>query len=299
VSIILVTTGLDLCLVCFYNDYEAVMSLRIGTNVSSLAIQSAIHKSEKEQLRASKNISTGSRLADPSADSAGLAQSENLRSDMSGLQAAQRNAQQATSFAAVAEGSLAEQANLVVRLRELAVQAASDTYTDQERSYMQTEFSNLQAEIDRIALATSFGSQKLLNGSAKTIDIQVGHSGDKNSRITFNAEADSTLSGLDLSSSRVSDKSDALEAIESADAAMEKLSIIRASYGSFQSRLDSADNQLGATVEALTAARSQINDADVAAEVSQLRKQQILQQYQSTLLQQSNEQVGTVLRLIG
>lgn len=275
------------------------MSLRIGTNVGSLAIQTAINKSERELLRATKNVASGSRLADSSVDSAGLALSENLRSDIKSYEAAQRNTQQAGSFASVAEGALSEQANIIVRMRELAIQSASDTYSDKERSYMQTEYSSLQSEIDRIANATSYGSQKLLNGSAKSVDIQVGKSGDQSSRITFDAESDSTLSRLGISSANVGEKSDARDAIDAADEAMQKISSLRAKYGALQSRLESASNNISSTVESLSSARSQVNDADIPKEISNLRKQQILQQYQSSLLQQTNDQIGSVLRLVG
>jgi len=275
------------------------MSLRIGTNVGSLAIQTSINKSERELLRATKNVASGSRLSDSSVDSAGLAISEKLKADIKSFEAAQRNVAQATSFSAIAEGALAEQANILVRMRELAIQSSSDTYSNQERSFMQTEYSSLQSEIDRIAQVTNYGSQKLLNGSSSELDIQVGKSADQSSRIIFDSETNTTLSSLGLSSSSVRDKSDARDAIDASDEAMQLISSLRAKYGALQSRLESTESNLLSTIEALSSARSQIYDADIPKEVSNLRKQQILQQYQSSLLQQTNEQAGSILRLIG
>jgi len=228
-----------------------------------------------------------------------LAISEKLKADIKSFEAAQRNVAQATSFSAIAEGALAEQANILVRMRELAIQSASDTYSNQERSFMQTEYSSLQSEIDRIAQVTNYGSQKLLNGSSSELDIQVGKSADQSSRIIFDSETNTTLSSLGLSSSSVRDKSDARDAIDASDEAMQLISSLRAKYGALQSRLESTESNLLSTIEALSSARSQIYDADIPKEVSNLRKQQILQQYQSSLLQQTNEQAGSILRLIG
>ena len=215
------------------------------------------------------------------------------------MQVARRNAEQAGSFAAIAEGGMAEQTNLIVRMRELAVQAASDTYSDTERSFMQTEFEKLQQEIDRIAQTSSFGSRKLLVGSSQSIVIQVGTKGDQNSRMSFNAETDTTLSGLGLSGITVAEKGDARDALESLDGGLDKISMQRSKYGALQSRLESTQNFLSSSIENISAANSKIADTDVAKEVSNLRKNQVLQQYQSALLATANDQVGNALRLIG
>ncbi|AZZ35783.1 flagellin FliC [Bdellovibrio sp. qaytius] len=274
------------------------MSLRINTNVASFGIQNAMAKSERSIENSMKSLSSGSRFAEISTDPASKAISEDLKSDISGMQVAKRNAEQAGSFASIAEGGMAEQSNLIIRMRELAVQASSDTYSDTERSFMQTEFSKLQEEVDRIAQTSSFGSRKLLDGTSKDIDIQVGTKGDANSRITFSADTDTTLSGLGLSGMTVDDKSNARDALEALGGGLDKISMQRSKYGALQSRLESVQNYLSSSIENVTGANSKIADTDVAKEVSDLRKNQILQQYQSSLLANANDQMSNALRLI-
>lgn len=274
------------------------MSLRINTNVASFGVQNAMTKSEREIENSMKSLSSGSRFAQISTDPADKAISEDLKSDVSGMQVARRNAEQAGSFAAIAEGGMAEQSNLIVRMRELAIQAASDTYSETERSFMQIEFEKLQAEVDRIAQISAFGSRKLLDGTSLDIDIQVGTKGDPNSRIAFNADTDTTLSGLGISGITVAEKGDARDALEALDAGLDRLSMQRSKYGALQSRLESTQNFLASSIENVSAANSKIADTDVAKEVSNLRKNQVLQQYQSALLATANEQVGNALRLI-
>lgn len=255
-------------------------------------------KSEREVENSMKNLASGSRFAQISTDPADKAISETLKSSVSGMEVARRNADQAGSFAAIAEGGMSEQSNLIIRMRELAVQAASDTYSDAERSFMQTEFEKLAAEVDRIAQTSAFGSRKLLDGTSSDIDIQVGTKSDANSRITFNADTDTTLSGLGLGGLSVSEKSDARDTLESLDEGLNKISMQRSKYGALQSRLESVGDFLSSSIENVSAANSKLADTDLAKEVSNLRKNQILQQYQSALLQTANEQMTNALRLI-
>lgn len=274
------------------------MSLRINTNVAAFGVQTAMAKTERELQNSMKSLSSGNRFAQISTDPADKAISEDLKSDIAGMDVARRNADQAGSFAAVAEGGMAEQSNLIIRMRELAVQAASDTYSDTERSFMQTEFEKLQAEVERIAQISAYGSRKLLDGTSQDIDIQVGTSGDANSRITFNAETDTTLTGLGLSGVTVTEKSDARDALEALDSGLDRIAMQRSKYGALQSRLESASNFLAVSIENVSEANSKIADTDLAKEVSNLRKNQVLQQYQSALLATANEQAGIALRLI-
>lgn len=274
------------------------MSLRINTNVAAFGVQNAMAKSERSIENSMKSLSTGSRFAQISTDPASKAISEDLKSDISGMEVARRNAEQAGSFASIAEGGMAEQSNLIIRMRELAVQAASDTYSDNERAFMQTEFSKLQEEVDRIAQTSAFGSRKLLDGTSTDIDIQVGTKGDASSRITFNADTDTTLGGLAISGLSVEDKSGARDALEALDGGLDKISQQRSKYGALQSRLESVQNFLSSSIENVAGANSKIADTDLAKEVSNLRRNQILQQYQGSLLQSANDQMSNALRLI-
>lgn len=275
------------------------MSMRINTNVASLAVQNAMNKSGKVSDRAMKNLATGSRLADPSADVAGSAISNQMQSEIRSMGVAKMNAEQATSFVAVAEGSLSEQSNILNRLRELAVQSASDTYSSEERQLMQSEASALSAELDRIAKTTKYGSRNLLDGSSNSFDFQVGTTAGEESRINYKSNANTTASNLDVDDISVTDKSDALSSIKTIDKALQSITQARASFGAMQSRLDSAQTNLGAQIENLSAARSKVADADLSKEVSDVRRGQILQQYQSSMLQEANNQASLSLKLIG
>lgn len=275
------------------------MSLRINTNVAAIGVQNAMNKTERELEKSMKSLSSGSRFTEISTDPADKAISEGLKNDIAGMDVARRNASQASSFAAIAEGGMSEQSNLIIRMRELAVQAASDTYSDNERAFMQNEFEKLQAEVERIAQTSAFGSRRLLDGSSGEIDFQVGTRGDENSRITFNADTNTTLNGLGISGLTVDDKSNARDALESLDLGLNVISMQRSKYGALQSRLESAQNYLSSSIENVTEANSKLADTDVAKEVSNLRKQQVLQQYQSVLLGNANDQAGTALRLLG
>lgn len=274
------------------------MSLRVNANVTSLAIQNALAMNQKTTDRALKNLATGSRLSDPSADVAGSAIAAQMSSELRSMQSAKMNAESAVSVVSVAEGSLNEQSNILMRLRELSVQSASDTYSKTERALMQKETAELALEFDRIAKTTKFGSQSLLDGSSNKFDFQVGINGGAESRITYSSDANTTAGNLDIDSVSVEDKSDALDSISRIDKAMEKIAMARAKFGATQSRLESAQNTLGAQIENISAARSRIADADVAKEASEARRGQVLQQYQTMMLQQVNEQASLGLKLI-
>ena len=275
------------------------MSLRISTNMSSLAIQNAMNVSQRATDKAIKNVSTGSRLSDPSADVSGAAIAAQMKAEIGSMNAAKRNAEDAVSFVSIAESGLSEQSNILMRMRELSIQSASDNYSKSERVMMQKEFSEIKTELDRIAKTTRYGSLNLLDGSINNFDFQVGTKGDANSRISFKNESNTTSSGLEIDSSSVENKSDAVDSISTIDKAMSSIAMQRSRFGAVQSRLESADNNLGSQIENLSNARSRINDADLAKEVSDVRRGQILQQYQTSMLAQANEQGSLALKLIG
>lgn len=275
------------------------MSLRINTNLASLAVQNAMNQSQKATDRSMKNLSTGSRLSDPSADVAGAAISSQMNAEIRSMGAAKMNADQATSFVSVAEGSMNEQSNILMRLRELSVQAASDNYSANERSLMQKETGELTSEFDRIAKTTKYGSQSLLDGSIAKFDFQVGTTAGAESRISYNSDTNTTASNLDVDGISVSEKGDALSSLGKIDKAMQSISQNRARFGAMQSRLDVAQNNLGTQIENLSQAKSKIADADLGKEVSDVRRGQVLQQYQAAMLQEANGMGTLALKLIG
>jgi flagellin len=275
------------------------MSLRINTNVTSLAVQNAMRTNGRDTERSMKNLATGSRISDPSADVAGAAISNQMTAEVKGMEAAKRNAESAVSFASVAEGAMSEQTNILTRMRELAVQAASDNYSNAERTLMNSEYGELKSELDRIARTTRFGNQKILDGSVQEFDFQVGTTSGKESRITYRSNSNTTGSELGVDGLTVESKGDARDSLDTIDKAMSSISISRAKFGALQSRLDSAQNNLGTQIENISAARSQIADADLAKEVTDVRRGQIIQQYQTSMLQEANNQTGLALKLIG
>lgn len=249
--------------------------------------------------RAVKNVATGSRLSDPSAASADSAIAENMKAELRSLGAAKSNAENAGGFVSIAESALSEQSNILMRMRELSVQSASDNYSKSERTMMQNEYGEIRNELDRIAKTTRFGSQNLLDGSVKQYDFQVGTKNNADSRISFNSDSNTTADNLDLAGSSVENKSDALDSLGSIDKAMSSIATQRSKFGAVQSRLESAQNSLGANIEHLSEAKSRISDTDIAKEVSDVRRGQILNQYQTSMLAQANEQSGLALKLIG
>lgn len=272
--------------------------MRISSGLASLTAQRAFSSTERETGRALRELATGSRFNSPGADPAGLAISENLRAQAKGYQAALNNTENATSFVQIAEGSLAEQNNIIIRLRELAVQAASDTLSDNERGYLDEEFRQLTDEFDRIARSTRFGSQPLLDGTNREYEFQVGvNKGDENV-ISYTSDTNSTASNMGISGLSVADKDDARDALEDLDEALMNMNASRAKLGAIQSRLDTAVSHLQTQVENVSEASSRISDADIPDAVSRVRRGQILAQYQAAALQAANQSTEAYLRLI-
>lgn len=273
--------------------------MRISSGLASLTAQRAFANTERETARALKELASGSRFSSPGADPAGQAISEQLRAQAKGYQAALNNTENASSFIQIAEGSLAEQNNIIIRLRELAVQAASDTLSDTERGYLNEEFTQLVSEFDRIARSTKFGSQALLDGTTKDYEFQVGvNKGDENV-ISYTSDTDSTASNLDLKGLEVADKDDARDALETLDKALMTMNGSRAKLGAIQSRLDTSVSHLQTQVENILQATSRMADTDIPDAVSRVRRGQILSQYQAVALQAANQSMESYLRLIG
>lgn len=274
------------------------MGLRINTNLGSIAAQRQLSLSHRDVERNMKQLASGNRFSDMSEGSGDFAIAEHLRGQVRGMRAAQMNAENATSFVQIAEGGLNEQSNILIRMRELAVQSASDTFSDTERGMMNMEFKQLGEELDRIAQTTQFGSHRVLAGDSKSYEFQVGsNKGDENI-IRYESDTDTTGSALSISGLDVSDKGDARDAMETIDEALTSVSKARANFGAIQSRLSSAVSFAGAQVENLEAAHSRIADTDFAEAVSEMTKRKALEQYQIAVLAQANQFPENVLRLL-
>lgn len=277
------------------------MGLRIGTNVASLNTQKNLTGIKLNLDRSFERLSSGNRINRAADDAAGLAISENLKALIRGYRQADRNANDGISLVQVAEGSLNEVSNMLIRLRELAVQAASDTVGDTERKFVDVEYQQLKSELQRITESTSFNGYDLLNGTGGVIDIQVGVKNDAfKDRISFNASAaNATLEALGMSVETVSTKEGAQMSLDVVDNALISVNAIRANFGALQNRLVSTSQNLKVADENYSAANSRIRDADIAAESSELTRNNILQQAAVSVLSQTNSSQQLALKLLG
>ncbi|MBY0314541.1 MAG: flagellin FliC [Bdellovibrionales bacterium] len=276
------------------------MSLRIATNTPSIAARTALDANQKVMDKSMAQLSSGSRITKASDDAAGLSISEGMKSQIRSYQQALRNTNDGVSLLQVAEGSLGEVSNLFTRMRELGVQAASDTLGDEEREYINNELSQLKSEVDRIADSTSFGSKKLLNGAGEVFDFQVGVGGSGESDvISFDsANADTRMSNLGVDSIDYSTKEGAKEALSSLDSAQKTINGYRANIGALQNRLTSTTQNISTQVENLSVANSRIRDADIAESTAEYTKSNILLNATTNVLAQANEVPRQALRLL-
>ena len=276
------------------------MPLRITTNVPSLNAQKNLMRSQRAMDTSLARLSSGYRINQAADDAAGLAISENLKGQIRGLTQANRNANDGISLVQVAEGGLNEISSMLIRLRELAVQAASDTLGDTERKFLDVEYQQLKSEIQRVSEVTTFNSRDLLNGTGGILDIQVGvHNDPFKDRISFNSSAaNSSLEALGVVSEAVGTKEQAQTSIDVVDRAMISVNSMRANFGSMQNRLQSTVNNLAIAHENLSAANSRIRDTDVAKESAELTRNNILMQAGVSVLSQANAIQQVALKLL-
>ncbi|QDK44010.1 MULTISPECIES: flagellin [unclassified Bdellovibrio] len=277
------------------------MGLRIGTNVSALNAQKNLYMTRINADRSMARLASGQRINQAADDAAGLAISENLKGQIRGMRQANRNANDGISLVQVAEGSLNEVSNMLIRLRELGVQASSDTIGNTERKFLDVEYQQLKSEIQRVTESTKFNGYELLNGTGGMIDIQVGVNNDPfQDRISFNAgAANSSLDSLGLTAESVGTKEGAQTSLSLIDGALTSVNAIRANFGALQNRLVSTSNNLLIADENLSAANSRIRDTDVAAETSEMTRNNILLQAGVSVLGQANQSQQLALKLLG
>lgn len=277
------------------------MGLRINTNTSA---QSALRQMSAQKMFLDKSLerlSSGSRINSAGDDAAGLAISENLRAQVRGIRQAKRNSQDGISLIQVSEGGLNEISNILVRLRELAIQGASDTIGDTERQFVDREFQSLKQEVDRISNVTEFNGTPLLNGKAGLFEIQVGtHNNPVLDRVVYNGErSDASVDALRLGGESVATKQGSQLCLSVIDDALVRVNSIRSDLGAMQSRLQSTINNLAISDENLSAANSRIRDTDIAEEVSEMTKRNILMQSGIAVLGHANGANQMALKLLG
>jgi len=247
-----------------------------------------------------EKLASGLRINRAGDDAAGLAISENLKAQVRGLKQAARNAQDGISLVQVAEGAMNEISTILIRLRELAVQAASDTIGNTERQFLNVEYDQLVSEIDRIAEGTEFNGTQLLAGSGSVLDFQVGtRNNPEIDRISFDAsKADANTAALGVNLTSVADKASAQNSLAAIDQAIVSVSAMRADFGAIQNRLQSTVSNIQVGVENMSAANSRIRDVDVAEETSEMTRNNILLQAGTSVLAQANQQANIALGLL-
>ncbi len=276
------------------------MGLRIATNIASQSVQKNLKEVSNAGTADLEKLSSGKRITKAADDAAGLAISTNLEAQTKGLRQATRNANDGISLVQTAEGGLSETSNILVRLRELTIQAASDTVGEQERGFLDKEYQQLSKEVDRISESTTFNGSQLLNGKGKgTMDFQVGAFAGEQNKITFDSnETNSSAESIGIGGTGIANKDDALSAISNVDAAIEKVSGQRANLGSIQSRLGSTVKNLETQTINQDSARSVIQDVDVAEASARLASNQVVKNAAVTTLAQANGIPNSALRLI-
>ena len=277
------------------------MGMRISTNVASINAQRAMSTSQREIQKSFAQLSSGSRITKAADDAAGLGISENLKSQIRSLSQASRNANDGISMVQVAEGGLGEVSNILTRMRELGIQASSDTVGDRERGYVDNEVQQLKQEVERISQTTRFGSQNLLNGTGKKFDIQVGINNDNfQDRISFDASnLNATSSELGIEGLDFTSKSGAQKALAIVDEAQGKVAGFRANIGALQNRFQSTVENLGTQHENLSSANSRIRDTDIAASTSESTRNSVLLNASAAVLAQANQIPQLAMKLIG
>jgi flagellin len=306
-------------LVAFTNQggKKSMSSMRIRTNVHSLIAQRHLENNNGEMGESLEKLSSGYRINKSRDDAAGLAVSETMRGKIRGLNQAKRNSNDAVSMLQVAEGAMNEMSNILVRMRELTVQSATDTLGERDRSFLNKEYVQLAEEIDRIAATTEFNENKFFvsdsNNPKSRYVIQVGtnHSQENTNTETMSINleglkfttADLGLSkGAEIGGLNVGEVGPAREEIskklENIDSALGRLASERATLGSLQSRLGSTINNLAISTENLNTANSRIRDVDVAEETANLAQKRILIQSNLSVLSQANQMPDLALSLL-
>jgi len=279
------------------------MSMSIRTNVASLEAQRNLSSTQSMLDSSMARLSSGYRITSAGDDAAGLGVSTQLEAQIASYNQAVRNANDGVSVVQTTEAALDNTANILTRLRELAMESASDGVGDSDRGYINTEATQLQDEMDRVAQTTNFNGTNLLNGSATTLDFHVGVNATSNDVISFTTldATVSTLFGTNSAQTSIdlSTKDGAVSALSVIDGALAEVSNQRSILGATGNRLQDAISTIQAFTEQLSAADSRIKDVDVAEETSQLARASILQQAGVSVLAQANQQPQLALKLLG
>ncbi|MBA2877255.1 flagellin [Anoxybacillus kamchatkensis] len=269
--------------------------MRINHNIAALNTHRQLTMGTSAAAKSMEKLSSGLRINRAGDDAAGLAISEKMRGQIRGLEMASKNAQDGISLIQTAEGALNETHAILQRMRELAVQGANDTNTTADRDEIQKEIDQLVSELDRIGNTTEFNTQKLLSGGITNTIFQIGANISQTITIAIN---DMRANALGVDSLTVDTNANANNAISAIDQAISRVSSERSKLGAIQNRLEHTINNLGTAAENLTAAESRIRDVDMAKEMMEFTKNNILTQAAQAMLAQANQQPQGVLQLL-
>ena len=277
------------------------MGLRIRTNIASVAVQKNLRQADARGADSYEKLASGKRITKSADDAAGIGIAKKMEAEVRGYKMAQRNASNAISLVQVAEGGLEEAGSIMTRLRELSIQAASDTVGETERGYLNLEYDHLLQEADRISKTTTFSGSPLLTGENETgqMDFHVGAYAGENNRISFDASnTDATIEGLGVDGTNILDKENAQDNLTKIDDAITKIAGFRANFGSVQSRLQTTVKNLDTASHNTDAARSRIEDVDVAEETAKLASVNVMKNAGIMTLSQANDLPNAAMRLL-
>jgi flagellin len=275
------------------------MALTVNTNIASMRAFTNLSRTSRNLQESFQRISSGLRITKAADDAAGLGVAESLDAQERSARQAMRNTNDGISIVQTAEGSTNEVANIVKRMRELAVQASSETLASTERAYVQSEYLSLESEVERISQVTEFNGIALANGTNSVLNVQVGIMDSSNDRLAITlGDLRVTTLGIDSGSIDMSSAAGAQAAITTLDTALDTLNGYRSDYGATQNRLDSSLTNMETYSENLASAQSQIRDADFAWETAQLSKHQVMSQAGTSILAQANQVTQGALSLL-
>jgi len=279
--------------------------MRINHNISAMVTQTALSNSNKTLSTSLERLSTGLRINRASDDAAGLSVSEQMRTQITGMNVAKRNASDGIALLNIAEGAANEISNMLQRMRELAVQSSNDTLTTTERSYANQEYGALISEIDRVSTVTQYNGQTLLDGTTGAFGgtggtssvLHIGPNGGNNNKITLSING-TTSGALTIGGSSITTQARSATAIQSIDVAIGSVNALRSNLGAFVNRLEKAINNLDNQIQNTQSAESNIRDVDFAQESSSFTRNQIMVQSATAMLAQANTSPQTVLSLL-
>lgn len=274
--------------------------MRVSTNVQSMVAQRYVQQHTEELAREDSQLSSGEKIVRSADDPAGLAISEKMRSIIRSNSQAERNTNDSISLLQVAEGALNTMQGISTRLRELSMQASTDTVSDMDRNIIDKEFQHMKKEVERITASTTFNGNSIIKNKGSVYDLQVGVNADKNLdqiHYDMNKIMDSSnnfgIAGIDVRS-----KESAQNSLSALDKMMSEISGSRAKLGSMSNRMNSIIQNLQVSKENLSASNSKIRDADIAREAANRAKIQISQSASLALLKLTNDQPGVILKLV-